>query len=387
MHNQKFVFAQIVAFLDIDKFRYIVRTNGGDKYVKHFSCWNQLLTLMLGQLSARNSMRDLINLLNAHPKKLYHLGVGKRVTLSNLSKANEQRSSLIFKEFAVFMISLASHLQVKDVLHLEGHVYAFDSSTIDLCLSLFDWAEFRSTKSGIKLHMLYDVELQIPAFFLITNAKGHDSTVMNQIPYQSGAYYIFDRAYNAFKWLNLIHQTKAYFVVRAKTNLLYNIVSQKTDLEKDIRIDAQIELTGTNPRKYYPQHLRMVRFWDEEKKREFTFLTNNNRLKASKVALLYKQRWLVELFFKWIKQHLQVKKFWGQSRNAVEIQIYVAIITYCLVTIIKDKLQLKYSIYEILQILGASLFDTTPLAELLSQTNFQNVKEHDINDRQLMFNF
>lgn len=387
MHNQKFVFAQIVAFLDKEKFRYIVQTNDGDRYIKHFSCWNQLLTLMLGQLSARNSMRDLINLLNAHPKKLYHLGVGTRVTLSNLSKANEQRNSNIFKEFAVFMISIADKIQVKDVLHLEGHVYAFDSSTIDLCLSLFNWAEFRSTKGGIKLHMLYDVELQIPAFFLVTTAKGHDSKVMDKIPYQSGAYYIFDRAYNAFKWLNLIHQTKAYFVVRAKTNLLYNIVSQKTELEKNIRLDAQIELTGTKPKKFYPQTLRMVRFWDEEKKREFTFLTNNNRLKASKVALLYKQRWKVGLFYKWLKQHLQVKKFWGQSRNAVEIQIYVAIITYCLVTVIKDKLQLQYSIYEILQILGASLFDTTPLPELLSQTNFQNVKERDMNDRQLMFDF
>jgi hypothetical protein len=222
---------------------------------------------------------------------------------------------------------------------------------------------------------------------LITNAKGYDSKVMNEIPYQSGAYYIFDRACNAFKWLNLIHQTKAYFIVRAKRNLQYNIVSQKTDLEKNILLDAQIELTGANPKKYYPQILRMVRFYDEEKKREFIFLTNNNKLKASKVALLYKQRWQVELFFKWIKQHLQVKKFWRQSENAVKIQIYVAIITYCIVSILKDKLGVKYSIYEILQIVGASLLDTTPLDELLSQTNFQHVKDQTINDRQLNVRF
>jgi hypothetical protein len=174
---------------------------------------------MFGQLSARNSLRDLINLLKAHSKKLFHLGIGKSVTLSNLAKATEKRKSDIFKEFAVYMIRIASQKRIKDVLLLEGSVFAFDSSTIDLCLNLFDWAEFRSTKSGIKLHILYDVELQIPAFFLITNAKGHDSKVMNEIPYQSGAYYIFDRACNAFKWLNLIHQTKAYFIVRAKRNL------------------------------------------------------------------------------------------------------------------------------------------------------------------------
>lgn len=387
MHNKKFVFSQIVAFLDQDKFRYIVQTKEGDKYIKHFSCWNQLLTLMFGQLSARNSLRDLITLLQAHSRKLFHLGIGRRVTLSNLAKANEHRQSIIFKEFAQHVISIASQRKVHDALRLEGHVYAFDSSTIDLCLNLFDWAKFRTTKSGIKLHVLYDVELQIPSFFLITNANGHDSKVMDEIPYQSGAYYIFDRAYNAFKQLHLIHQTKAYFVVRAKKNLRYAIVSQKTDLEKEVLLDAQIELTGMNARKYYPQRLRMIRFWDEEKQREFYFLTNNNKLKAGKVALLYKQRWQVELFFKWLKGHLPVKKFWGQSRNAVEIQIYVAVITHGLLSIIKDSMHITYSTYEMLHIIGASLLDTTPLQELLSQTNSQNVKEHDIVNKQLMFDF
>lgn len=254
-------------------------------------------------------------------------------------------------------------------------------------MNLFDWAEFRTTKSGIKLHILYDVELQLPAFFLISNAKGHDSKVMNGIPYKSGSYYIFDRAYNAFKWLYLIHQTKAYFVVRAKSNLQYEVVRQNHNLGNNVLLDAQIKLTGFYPKRHYPETLRIVRYWDEEHKREFTFLTNNNRLKASKVALLYKQRWQVELFYKWIKQHLKVKKFWGRSRNAVEIQIYVAIITYCLVSVIKDKLNLKQSVYEILQILSGSLLDTTPLIELFDSTNFQNVKDHDIDDGQLMFDF
>lgn len=352
MHNKKFVFSQIVAFLDQDKFRYIVQTKEGDKYIKHFSCWNQLLTLMFGQLRARNSLRDLITLLQAHSRKLFHLGIGRRVTLSNLAKANEHRQSIIFKEFAQHVISIASQKKVHDALRLEGHVYAFDSSTIDLCLNLFDWAKFRTTKSGIKLHVLYDVELQTPSFFLITNANGHDSEVMDEIPYQSGAYYIFDRAYNAFRQLNFIHQTKAYFVVRAKKNLRYAISSQKTDLEKDVLLDAQIELTGMNARKYYPQRLRMIRFWDEEKQREFYFLINN-KLKAGKVALLYKLRWQVELFFKWLKGHLPVKKFWGQSRNAVEIQIYVAVITHGLLSIIKDSMHITYSTYEMLQIIGA----------------------------------
>lgn len=374
-------------FLTKKSFVTIVQTKEGDKYIKHFSCWNQLLTLMFGQLRALNSLRDLITLLQAHSRKLFHLGIGRRVTLSNLAKANEHRQSIIFKEFAQHVISIASQKKVHDALRLEGHVYAFDSSTIDLCLNLFDWAKFRTTKSGIKLLVLYDVELQIPSFFLITNANGHDSKVMDEIPYQSGAYYIFDRAYNAFRQLNLIHQTKAYFVVRAKKNLRYAINSQKTDLEKDVLLDAQIELTGMNARKYYPQRLRMIRFGDEEKQREFYFLTNNNKLKVGKVALLYKLRWQVELFFKWLKGHLPVKKFWGQSRNAVEIQIYVAVITHGLLSIIKDSMHITYSMYEMLQIIGASLLDTTPLQELLNQTNSQNVKEHDIVNIQLMFDF
>ena len=375
MNKDKYVFAQMVEFLDNYKFLRIVKKYDGNKYVKHFTCWNQLLTLIFGQLCNRESLRDLIVALNAHQEKCYHLGVGKHVTRSNLAKANENRDYRIFEDFAFYMISEARKKRVNDIFKLNGNVYAFDSTTIDLCLKLFPWANFRTHKGGIKIHTLYDVETQVPAFIHITEAKINDVKAMDVIPYESGSFYVFDRAYNDYHRLYKIHMMDSFFVVRAKTNIKAKILKWKRRLHKNIQSDCEIELTGFYTQKSYPETIRLVRFWDEEDEREFIYLTNAKHIPALQVAELYKNRWQVELFFKWLKQHLKIKKFWGTSENAVKIQVYSAIIAYCLVAIMQHDMKLDRSTYEVLQILGISLTDKTPLRELFSKTKFNDVKE------------
>lgn len=375
MNKDKYVFAQMVEFLDNYKFLRIVKKYDGNKYVKHFTCWNQLLTLMFGQLCNRESLRDLIVALNAHQEKCYHLGVGKHVTRSNLAKANENRDYRIFEDFAFYMISEARKKRVNDIFKLNGNVYAFDSTTINLCLKLFPWANFRTHKGGIKIHTLYDVETQVPAFIHITEAKINDVRAMDVIPYESDSFYVFDRAYNDYHRLYKIHMMDSFFVVRAKTNIKARVLKWKRRLPKNILSDCEIELTGFYTQKSYPETIRLVRFWDEEDEREFIYLTNAKHIPALQVAELYKNRWQVELFFKWLKQHLKIKKFWGTSENAVKIQVYSAIIAYCLVAIMQHDMKLDRSTYEVLQILGISLTDKTPLRDLFSKTKFNDVKE------------
>ena len=375
MNKDKYVFAQMVEFLDNYKFLRIVKKYDGNKYVKHFTCWNQLLTLMFGQLCNRESLRDLIVALNAHQEKCYHLGVGKHVTRSNLAKANENRDYRIFEDFAFHMISEARKKRVNDIFKLNGNVYAFDSTTIDLCLKLFPWANFSTYKGGIKIHTLYDVETQVPAFIHITEAKINDVRDMDVITYESGSFYVFDRAYNDYHRLYKIHMMDSFFVVRAKTNIKARVLKWKRRLPKNILSDCEIELTGFYTQKSYPETIRLVRFWDEEDEREFVYLTNAKHIPALQVAELYKNRWQVELFFKWLKQHLKIKKFWGTSENAVKIQVYSAIIAYCLVAIMQHDMKLNRSTYEVLQILGISLTDKTPLRNLFSKTKFNDVKE------------
>ena len=387
MNKEKYVFAQLISFLNEDKFRRIVNKYQGNRYVKHFTCWNQLLSLMFGQLSNRESLRDLIVALDAHHSKCYHLGMGRNVSRSSLARTNQNRDYHIFEEYAYYLVNEARKKRVTDIFKLGGNVYAFDSTTIDLCLSVFWWAKFRKKKGGIKVHTLYDVETQIPAFFHITEASVHDSKAMNEIPYESGSYYIFDRAYNNFKMLYRIHQIGACFVVRAKKNLQYKPVKWKRRLPKNVLSDMSIQLTGFYPKQYYPEPLRLVRYWDEEQKREFVFLTNATHISALQVADLYKNRWQVELFFKWLKQHLKIKKFWGITENAVRIQIYAAICTYCLVAIIQHDMQLDRSTYEVLQILSISLTDKTPLRDLFDKTKFQNDKERFGPDGPSLFDF
>lgn len=387
MHKDKFVFAQLVAFLDRNKFNYIVRKYDGDKYVKHFTCWNQLLALMFGQLSNRESLRDLIIALEAHNSKCYHLGMGRNVSRSSLSRANQDRDYHIFEEFAYHLVNVARQKRVTDIFKLDGSVYAFDSTTIDLCLAVFWWAKFRRNKGGVKVHTLYDLETQIPAFFHITDAATHDSKAMKEIPYEPGSYYVFDRAYNNFKMLYKIHQIGAYFVVRAKNNLQYRVIKWKRRLPKNVLSDATIELTGFYPIQYYPEPLRLVKYWDEEQKREFVFMTNAMHISSLLVAELYKNRWQIELFFKWLKQHLKIKKFWGTTENAVRIQIYTAICAYCLVAIVQYDMKLDRSTYEILQILSISLTDKTHLRDLFDKTKFQNDKERFGPDGPSLFDF
>ena len=383
-----YVFSQLVSVaLDRNHFNYLVRKYEGDKYVKHFTCWNQLLVMMFGQLCNRESLRDLTNAVAAHQKKCYHLGFGKHVSKTNLAYANSNRDYRIFEEYAYYLIAEARKKRATDIFQLGGNVYAFDSTTIDLCLSVFWWAKFRKHKGGIKVHTLYDVETQVPAFFHITEAAVHDSKVMSVIPYETGSYYVFDRGYNDFKQLYRIEEIGSYFVIRAKKNLQYRVLKWKRRMPENVLSDAEIELTGYYPSKHYPKRLRLVRYHDPERNRDFMFLTNAMSFTSLQIANLYKNRWQVELFFKWLKQHLKIKKFWGASENAVRIQIYCAICAYCLVAIAQHDLKLEISTYETLQILGISLTDTTPLQELLSKTNLQNVKDQDPPNGQLFINF
>ena len=379
MNKDKYVFAQLIEFLDNNKFRHLVDKYDGNRYVKHFTCWNQLLAMMFGQLSNRESLRVLVVAFEAHRAKQYHLGLGREpIAKTTLATANQNRAYKIFEDFAFYMMKEACEKRVTNILEIPGRKYAFDSTTIPLCLATFPWSKFRKKKGGVKAHVLYDIEAQVPTSYTVTTASKHDSMVMSSIPYEPNAYYIFDRAYDSFKELYKIHLTDSFFVVRAKTNLKYKIVKWKRRLPKNVLSDAEVKLTGYLSEKNYPESFRFVRYYDEEDDREFTFLTNAKHLSALNVANLYKKRWLVELFFKWYKQHLKIKRFWGTTENAARIQISVAIITYCLVAIVQHDMQLKRSTYEVLQILSISLTDKTHLRDLFDKTNFNDVKDLSI---------
>ena len=376
MNKSKYVFAQLIEFLDSDKFRHLVDKYDGNRYVKHFTCWNQLLALMFGQLSNRESLRDLIVALEAHQSKRYHLGLGREpIAKTTFATANQNRDYRIFEEFAFYMMDQARSRRAMDIFKLKGNVYAFDSTTIPLCLSVFWWAKFRKKKGGVKAHVLYDLESQVPAYFHITTASVHDSKAMKEIPYESGSYYVFDRGYNAFKELYRIHQHESFFIVRAKKNLQYKCIKWRRRMPRNVLTDSEIMLTDYITSKKYKEKLRLVKFYDEEQGREFSFLTNAFHLSSLEVADLYKNRWQIELFFKWLKQHLKIKKFWGRTENAVRIQISAAIIAYCLVAIVQHDMRLERSTYEVLQILSISLTDKTPLNELFEKTKFNDVKE------------
>ena len=340
--------------------------------------------MVFGQLTNRDSLRDLIVVIDAHCNKSYHLGFGKSVTRSNLAKANEKRNCKIFEGFAYYLIDLARKKLANEDFEIKGKVYAFDSSTIDLCLSVFWWASFRKTKGGIKLHTLYDITTQIPAFIHITAASVHDVNAMDVIPYEAGAYYVFDRGYVHFKRLYRITALSAFFVIRAKSSLKFNrMYSNKVNKQSGLMCDQIGKLSGFYASQDYPEKLRRIKFYDAESKRYFVYLTNNMDLAAEQIVLLYKNRWQVELFFKWIKQHLKIKSFWGTSENAVRIQIYSAIIAYCLVAVVGRELKLERSTYEILQILGISLLDKTPINELFTKIDYKNVKELNYNQLSL----
>lgn len=380
MNQGKYVFAQVTEFLPCRAFDRIVAKYNGNKHIRSFTCWNQMLCMVFGQLTNRDSLRDLIVALGAHRAKSYHLGFGPKVSLPTLARANIRRDFRIYEEFAYLLIDHARRVFASNDfdVKVDGNVYAFDATTIDLCLSVFWWAEFRKTKGGIKMHTLYDLKTQIPSFIYITTAIVNDINAMDQIPYEKGSYYIFDRGYNDYERLYRIKNLEANFVVRTRENLGFTrIYSRKVDKQTGIRYDQIGVFAVGRSFSRYPTKLRRIKFYDTETDSELVFLTNNIELTAIEIAVLYKNRWQVELFFKWIKQHLKIKSFWGHTPNAVKTQLYCAIIAYCLVAIVGKELKIEKTTYEILQILGISLLDKTPVKELLTNNDYKNVKELD----------
>ena len=299
MNTGKYIFAQLIEFLPQRIFDRIVMKYEGNKYVKHFTCWNQLLVMMFGQLSNRDSLRDLISIISAHSNKAYHLGFGKNVTRSNLAKVNERREPRIFEEFAYHMIDIARRKRIYKEFEIEGKVFAFDSTTIDLCLSVFWWSKFRRTKAGIKMHTLYEIQTDIPTFIHITEAKVHDQRAMDEIPYEQGAYYVFDRGYFDLKRLYHINEIEAYFVIRQRGILQYEVINEGDTMHNagGVLSDQVIRLTNYLTKQKYPAVLRRVTYYAADKNKTFVYLTNNMEMPATQVALLYKYRWRVELFF------------------------------------------------------------------------------------------
>jgi len=362
-------------FLPQKKFRQCVNRYDGDYRVRSFTCYDQLLCMAFAQLTYRESLRDIECCLRALHEKLYHMGIRGKVSRSTLADANENRDWRIYSDFAQILIHEARGLYVDDDfgLELKETVYALDSSTIDLCLSVFPWARFRRTKAAIKLHTLLDLRGDIPTFIWITDGKVHDVNVLDHLIPEPGAIYVMDRAYLDFQRLYQMHQSLAIFVTRSKTNTgLRRIYSHKVDKSTGVRYDQTVVPTGFYTKKDYPEKLRRIKYFDAEKGRSFVFLTNQFILPALTIAELYRYRWRVEIFFKWIKQHLRIKSFYGTSENAVKTQIWIAISTYVLVAIMKKRLNTDLSLYTILQILSISLFEKMPILRALTADDYKN---------------
>ena len=373
MFQGQYVFKQVISSLSRHHFDQCVEKFGGDDRTKTLSCWQQFLVMAFGQLGKRESLRDVCICLEAHREKLYHLGLSRVTRRITLRDANENRDYRIYESFAYLLIRKARKLFLDDKefgLELSGVAYALDSTTIDLCLALFPWARFRSTKSSIKLHTLIDFKGNIPVFIHITDAKVSDVKALDVIVFEPGAFYVMDRGYLDFSRLFNLHSSGSFFVTRAKCNTklrrLYSRMVTDEEKKQGVRCDQTVVLTKKKSRKDYPEKLRRIRYYDGVNKRYYVFLTNNFVLPAMTIANLYRYRWQVELFFKWVKQHLKNQAFWGHSGNAAKTQIWIAMATYALVAIIKKRLAIKQSMYEILQILSISLFDKTALKSLLS---------------------
>lgn len=368
MNSGKYIFSQITDFLPKRYFERLVMTINDDRTQSwNLTYWNQLLVLMFGQLDGCNSLRELTDITMAHAKKSYHLGFGKTpINRSVLSKANQLRDYHIFEKFAYHMVELARNKCLGKEFELIGRYYAFDSTTIDLCMSLFEWARFRSTKSGIKVHTQLDMATQIPVSFHITEAAVHDVNAMDWIHYEPFACYVFDRGYWDLGRLYRIELLNSFFVIREKRRPTFEIVTGDDFLEGEDNIlrDHTVRFKTPGNRIKYPSEIRRIVYFEPELQRTFTYYTNNFFLKGRDIAFLYKNRWAVETFFKWMKGHLRIKSFWGNSENAVRIQVYVAIITYCTVAIIERNLDLKRSIYEVMRILGSSLMAKDRINEL-----------------------
>lgn len=383
MNSGKYIFAQVVSFLDPNDFKKCVDRYKGNYKVKDFSCWHQLLCMMFGQLSNRESLSDLIICLHTQKSKWYHLGIGNSISKSNLAYANEHRTHQIFADYAYILIAEARQIIApnKELSNFEDNpIYAIDTTTIDLCLNVFWWAKFRKNKGAIKLHTVLDIKTEIPCYIHITDGKVHELNVLDIIEFESNGFYIMDRGFVDYERLYTIHTKHAYFITRAKTNMkCRRIYSAKVEKTSGVLYDQTIKLVNFYALKQYPEKLRRIKYLDSETNKKFIFLTNNFELTALQIALLYKYRWKIELFFKWIKQHLKVKSFWGHSENAVKVQVYVAIITFVTVAIVKQKLKTSLTNYQILQILSITLLNETPLNQLFEDALLQYAEQPESN--------
>jgi len=369
MHAGKLVFAQLMDHVPLHTFRRCVAKYPSRYPTLSFSHLDQFLSMAFAQLTYRESLRDIETCLRANSTKLYHLGIRGGIARSTLADANEKRDWRIYQDFALSLIHIARGLYAHDsfAVELDNTVYALDSSTIDLCLSVFPWARFRKTKAAVKLHTLLDLRGNIPSFIHISDGKLHDVNILDQIAFEAGSFYIMDRGYVDFARLYVLHQAQAFFVTRAKSNLQFRrVYSHPVDKSTGLRCDQTIMLSGVRSQLDCPVHLRRVKFYDATHDKLLVFLTNNFDLPALTIANLYRCRWQVELFFKWIKQHLRIKAFFGTSENAVKSQVWIAIAVYVLVAIVKKRLSSDASLYTILQILSLTLFEKTPLNQLLA---------------------
>ena len=386
MNLGRTVFAQLISFLPDREFRRCVSRYHGDRRARSFSCWDQFLCMAFAQLSYRESLRDIEACLRSLSSKLYHMGFRSQVSRSTLADANESRDWRIYADFAQVLIRVARPLYARDPIgvDLNQTLYALDSTTIDLCLSLFPWAKFRRRKAAVKMHTLLDLRGNIPTFIRISDGKTHDVNILDEITPEPGAFYVMDRAYVDFKRLFAFTLCSSFFVVRTKKNiLLRRRYSHAVDKSTGVRSDQTVILTAAASAKAYPDRLRRVSYFDAETNKRLRFLTNNFTLPALTIALIYKSRWQVELFFKWIKQHLRIKNFYGASENAVKTQIWIAVSVYLLVAIVRKRLGLEASLYQILQILSVTLFEKTPILQVLGDADSQEKSDPIFNQLNL----
>ena|SRR5271166_2808501 len=375
MNVGRTVFAQLIAHLSHVDFQKCVARYDGDSHHRRLSCWDQLLAMAFAQFTYRESLRDIEACLGSISDKLYHMGFRSRIARSTLADANETHDWRIFADFAQHLIGIARPLHVRDSIGVDPDhtLYALDSTTIDLCLSLFPWAKFRRHKGAVKMHTLLDLHGNIPTFISVTDGKVHDVNILDEIMPEAGAFYVMDRGYVDFERLYGFTLSSAFFVVRTKSNvLLQRRYSRPVDKRTGVRSDHAVILAARGSAEVYPDALRRVSYFDMETRKRFRFLTNNFALPAQTIALIYKCRWQVELFFKWIKQHLRIKAFYGTSENAVKTQIWIAVSVYVLVAIVRKRLELTASLYQILQILSLSLFEKMPLLQALQPSGSQN---------------
>jgi len=388
MNNGQIVFSQIMDYFPRRRFKSSVDRYRGDHRVKTFTCLDQFYCMAFAQLTGRESLRDIEACLRAAGPKLYHAGIKARVSRTTLAKANEQRDWRIYRDIALILIDQARSLYVDQPLamNLKRAVYALDSTVVDLSLTLFPWAQHRQHKSAVKIHTQLDLRGNIPAFIRITGGQMHDVHFLDHVSFEAGAFYIMDKGYIDFRRLYYIHQQQSFFVTRAKNNMAYTRrTSYPVDKSRGLRSDQIIRLTGPKSSMYYPEQLRRIHYVDTELDKRFLFLTNNFKLSPWTIAKLYKFRWQIELFFKWIKQHLRIKAFYGTTPNAVKTQVWIAISVYVLVAILKKELDLKVSMYEILQVLGVMLFEKTPVKRLF-YADFNNFSKSDICNQLYLFN-